>query len=157
MKFSEHTRLDKCGHGGTIINVASVTGHWVAPFFPAYIASKYGVVGFSKSFGHAYNYKSTGVRVVALCPSFTLTPLVFTKIVSDEQEDAFDRYRSNQVWQSADEVGIRAVEVFKNADSGTSWDVVGGSPAFESLSTEYITIPDEIIPEGTCQVDCECD
>lgn len=71
MKFSEHTRLDKCGHGGTIINVASVTGHWVAPFFPAYIASKYGVVGFSKSFGHAYNYKSTGVRVVALCPSFT--------------------------------------------------------------------------------------
>jgi NAD(P)-dependent dehydrogenase (short-subunit alcohol dehydrogenase family) len=59
---------------GVIVNVASVAGLNGFPRHPAYAASKHGVVGLSKTAGLEYGRK--GVRVNALCPGFTLTPMV---------------------------------------------------------------------------------
>jgi NAD(P)-dependent dehydrogenase (short-subunit alcohol dehydrogenase family) len=62
------------GGGGAIVNVASVAGLGGFPRHPAYAASKHGVVGLTRS--AALEYVRQGVRINALCPGFTWTPMV---------------------------------------------------------------------------------
>lgn len=59
--------------GGSIVNTASMAGILGEPYLPAYIASKHGVVGLSKSV--AIDYGPQGIRCNALCPSFIRTPM----------------------------------------------------------------------------------
>ncbi len=60
--------------GGAIVNVASVAGLGGFPKHPAYAASKHGVIGLTRT--AALEYAKRGVRINALCPGFTLTPMV---------------------------------------------------------------------------------
>ena len=63
------------GKGGSIINVASVAGLGAQPHFPTgYQASKAAVINLTRNL--AASWASRGVRVNALCPGFTLTPMV---------------------------------------------------------------------------------
>ncbi|XP_028033319.1 15-hydroxyprostaglandin dehydrogenase [NAD(+)]-like [Bombyx mandarina] len=73
LKFREYARNDKGGSGGTIINTASRSGYRITPFMVSYISSKHASLAFSKSLGHPYNFKRTGIRIVALCPELTYT------------------------------------------------------------------------------------
>lgn len=59
---------------GTIVNVASVAGLGGFPKHSAYAASKHGVVGLTRT--AALEYGRRGIRINALCPGFTLTPMV---------------------------------------------------------------------------------
>ncbi|XP_052779936.1 15-hydroxyprostaglandin dehydrogenase [NAD(+)]-like isoform X2 [Mya arenaria] len=45
----EHMRRDRGGKGGVIINVASTAGLFPVFFMPTYVASKYALVGFTRS------------------------------------------------------------------------------------------------------------
>jgi NAD(P)-dependent dehydrogenase (short-subunit alcohol dehydrogenase family) len=60
--------------GGAIVNVASVAGLIGFPRHPAYAASKHGVIGLTRT--AALEYGRKGLRINALCPGFTLTPMV---------------------------------------------------------------------------------
>lgn len=60
--------------GGTILNVASMAGIGAAPLLGAYAAAKHGVVGLTKT--AAYEFGRQGIRVNAICPFFSPTPLV---------------------------------------------------------------------------------
>lgn len=60
--------------GGIIVNVASVAGLGGFPRHPAYAASKHGVVGLTRT--AALEYGRKGIRINALCPGFTHTPMV---------------------------------------------------------------------------------
>jgi 3-hydroxybutyrate dehydrogenase len=59
---------------GRIINIASTHGLVASAQKSAYVASKHGIVGFTKSI--ALETATTGVTVNAICPGWVLTPLV---------------------------------------------------------------------------------
>jgi 3-hydroxybutyrate dehydrogenase len=63
---------------GRIINMASAHGLVASPFKTAYVASKHGVVGLTKSV--ALEAAEFGVTVNAICPGYVLTPLVERQI-----------------------------------------------------------------------------
>ncbi|RDD43040.1 15-hydroxyprostaglandin dehydrogenase [NAD(+)] [Trichoplax sp. H2] len=68
------------GRGGIIINTASMGGILPMPSGPVYCASKFGVVGFSRSLDTCY--ESDGIRVNAICPSYAPTSLFEASIDS---------------------------------------------------------------------------
>lgn len=59
---------------GAIVNCASAVGLVGAPGIAAYSASKHGVVGLTKT--AALEYISAGIRINAVCPGVTQTPMV---------------------------------------------------------------------------------
>jgi NAD(P)-dependent dehydrogenase (short-subunit alcohol dehydrogenase family) len=65
--------LRKQGGGGVIINTASMGGIVPMAGSPVYAASKAGVIQFSRSLAQL---AGEGIRVNAICPTFTLTPMV---------------------------------------------------------------------------------
>ncbi len=70
---------------GTIINVISVAGRQTFPDWGAYCASKFGLMGMTKTL--AQEERSYGIRVVALCPGAVNTPLWDSPTVNSD----FDR------------------------------------------------------------------
>lgn len=63
---------------GRIINVASAHAMVASPFKSAYVASKHGVMGFTKTV--ALEVAEKGITCNAICPGYVLTPLVEKQI-----------------------------------------------------------------------------
>lgn len=68
---------------GIILNVASMAGIGAAPRLTAYAASKHAVVGITKSV--AIEFARKNIRVNAVCPYFSPTPLVATGNMAEKQ------------------------------------------------------------------------
>jgi NAD(P)-dependent dehydrogenase (short-subunit alcohol dehydrogenase family) len=62
------------GDGGAIVNMASGAGLVGFAGLPAYVASKHGVVGLTRA--AALEYVKAGIRVNAVCPGSTRTPML---------------------------------------------------------------------------------
>lgn len=63
---------------GRIINIASAHGLTASPFKSAYIASKHGLIGFTKAI--ALEGANLGITCNAICPGYVHTPIVENQI-----------------------------------------------------------------------------
>lgn len=120
------------GKGGVILNFSGLYG--VEPFFPSptLAASYHGIIGLSRSLGYESNFKTTGIRVVTLCPGITNT-----NFIKDAEKRAFDARSGNHLHnllnkvkrQKADACAVSAIHVLKYGSSGSVW-VVNGSKLY---------------------------
>ena len=70
--------------GGVILNIASMAGLGGAPKLAAYAAAKHAVVGLTRT--AAVEYARRGIRVNALCPFYSATPMVTESEVGEQQD-----------------------------------------------------------------------
>ena len=124
MKHEIPAMLDR---GGAIVNMASVGGIVAAPGLSAYIAAKHGVVGLTRS--AALEFIGRGVRINAVCPGATKSPLLDTWLEHPGMSDIIRQQHPIGRWAEADEIA-RAVLFLCSDDAsfivGTPMVVDGG-------------------------------
>jgi NAD(P)-dependent dehydrogenase (short-subunit alcohol dehydrogenase family) len=97
--------------GGSIVATASLAGLTATPMDPIYAATKHAVVGFVRSC--APQLAERGIRINALCPGFTDTP-----IVADELRGVLDVPLIEPSF-----VADAALQALASEESGEAWVV----------------------------------
>ena len=127
----------KAANWGRIINIASTHGLVASPQKSAYVASKHGIVGFTKAV--ALETATTGVTCNAICPGWVLTPLVQQQIdaraeregisVEKARHDLLAEKEPSLQFTTPEELGALAVFFCSDAATnvrGVAWNMDGG-------------------------------
>ena len=127
----------KAKNWGRVINVASTHGLVASAGKSAYVASKHGVIGFTKA--AALETATTGVTINAICPGWVLTPLVQKQIDaraakegwSEEvaRRDLLAEKQPSLQFTTPEQLGELAVFLCSPAADnvrGVAWNVDGG-------------------------------
>ena len=121
---------------GAILNMASAAGLIGWPGASGYVAAKHGVVGLTKA--AALEYAPQGIRVNAICPSYTMTPMVekdlFTDTLGNDEELIAAARANHPIGRFAQPSEIAAAAVWLLSDkasfvTGTAMPVDGGYTA----------------------------
>jgi 3-hydroxybutyrate dehydrogenase len=127
----------KAKNWGRIINVASAHGLVASAQKSAYVASKHGIVGFTKAV--ALETARTGITVNAICPGWVLTPLVQKQIddraaregitVEQANVELLGEKQPSLQFVTPEQLGELAVFLCSDAGSnvrGVAWNMDGG-------------------------------
>jgi NAD(P)-dependent dehydrogenase (short-subunit alcohol dehydrogenase family) len=117
--------------GGSVVCTASPTGlYGCAPGYAAYSASKAGVYGLTRVM--ASDYARLGIRVNAVIPGFTNTPM--TKYFMENDEERKNLERTIPLGRPGEPEEVAAVMLFLASDeaayvTGAAWAADGGMTA----------------------------
>ena len=122
---------------GRIINVASAHALVASPFKSAYVASKHGILGLTKTV--ALETAEHGITANAICPGYVLTPLVQKQIpetakargITEEQviKDVLLHAQPTRQFVTTEQIGALAVFLCTDAAAsitGTALPIEGG-------------------------------
>jgi len=102
--FRPHLKASR----GCIIQIASMTSYFAAPYSPAYGAAKTGIISLTRTL--AVEFAADGIRVNAIAPGWIDTPL--TKMIPEQMPDLnrriLERLPSGR-WNTPDELTGLAV------------------------------------------------
>ncbi|HEY0606427.1 MAG TPA: SDR family oxidoreductase [Herpetosiphonaceae bacterium] len=104
---------------GVIVNTASVAGLVGFPGHSAYAASKHAVIGLTKT--AALEYARRGIRVNAICPGYTRTPMV------------------ERVFEQAPEMQAKVTQAMPIGRIGTPEEIAGAIVYMCSDSAAFMT------------------
>jgi len=122
---------------GRVLNIASVHGLVASAQKSAYVASKHGLIGFTKTV--ALETATTGVTVNAICPGWVLTPLVQKQVDARAAKEGVDNEEAKRrllaekepslQFTTPEELGELAVFLCSPAAAnvrGVAWNMDGG-------------------------------
>ena len=125
---------------GRIINMASVSGLVGVANKPAYVASKHGLLGLTKSV--ALEFATTPVTCNAICPGWVLTPLVQAQIDALAEREGLDEATArarllgtkqpSQAFVTVEQVASLASYLASDSAAqvrGAQWTIDGGFTA----------------------------
>lgn len=122
LTFRAALPLVTSGGGGSLIAIGSNLSFAGLPKFTSYLASKHGVIGLVR--GMAIDFAPQGVRVNALCPGPTMTPLIERQLVGVEDPDAL-----LELWASDTILGRL----------GTPEEIAAGAVFLASAESSFVT------------------
>ncbi|XP_050310700.1 15-hydroxyprostaglandin dehydrogenase [NAD(+)]-like isoform X2 [Anthonomus grandis grandis] len=125
----------KSGEEGLIVNTSSIAGLEPYPYSPIYVATKFAIHGATISFGHPVHYERQHVRVVAVCPGVTTSPLTSTYRYGEYKKAYLNRPR-----QTLADLAPELVRVIQRAPTGTAW-VLDSEPAYQFVLPDRDSIP----------------
>src|SRR5215470_7057187 len=111
----------KSGRGGAIVNMTSVAALQVFEGYPAYSASKWGVVGITKV--TAREFAAQSIRVNAIAPGSIDTPL-FSAVVNSTPTSRGDYEKQTPMGRIARSAEVAAAAVWLCSDAASY--VTGG-------------------------------
>jgi NAD(P)-dependent dehydrogenase (short-subunit alcohol dehydrogenase family) len=115
---------------GTIVNSASITSLFGGAGMPAYVASKHGVLGLTRSLAHRFGPE--GIRVNCVCPGYVDTPMLGGALSIDGYRDRLEGRIPMRRLAEPEDIA-RAVRFLLSAEasyvSGVPLTVDGGTTA----------------------------
>jgi len=130
---------DKGGKGGVVVNIASILGLAPLAGSPVYVATKHAVIGLTRSFGLPFHFDTTNVKVTAMCPGVTDTPLIseahHRQLLEDWGAEA-GRELDALTKQKPECVAKGMIHLIEKGSNGSIWVAEGGQPVYE------VQIPD---------------
>ncbi len=128
MKHQIPVMLD--GGGGSILNVASLAGLNGAPKLASYVAAKHAVVGLTRT--AAIEFARKNIRVNAVCPFYTLTPMVTEEATLSDRLEMLEKGSPMKRLGQPEEVVATMLSIIDPANSyltGQAIAVDGGVSA----------------------------
>lgn len=119
---------------GIIVNVSSVSGLEKFQAFPIYAATKRAVIGLTRAWGKEQHYWRTKVRLLALCPGVTDTPLLrecLERNLGPAYQDIMKGNIPHLNVQSAEDVALSLIYVLNNGKNGSVWVSEHGESPYE--------------------------
>ncbi|KAJ3662604.1 hypothetical protein Zmor_006943 [Zophobas morio] len=126
----------KTGNEGVIVNISSIAGVKDFSMVPVYTATKFAVLGMSKAWGDVEHYNRTKVKVLAMCPGVTDTPLLSElseKTLGAPYVQIMEAQLGGLPSQKPDSVALAMVKIIKNAKTGTAWVAEGEEDPYEFI------------------------
>ncbi|KAJ9592841.1 hypothetical protein L9F63_015484, partial [Diploptera punctata] len=144
---------DQEGKGGVIVNTGSIAGMGGGCMVtPVYNASKYAVANYCMLFQSDYILRTTGVRVICICPGYTSTEIFPISdgqppIVTARDEWAPELNRQVEMLlapQRVENVSKAILKMIREAKTGSLWVSENDKPPYEVKMPPYASLKNSL-------------